>query len=93
VALDVRRRGRAQAPFLAVLAIVVAVFIYLSIWPGHWRRGTAMLSVALLLAAGLRFTLPRQHVGLLAIRGRRWDTLCYAALGALIFIVDVRLRN
>lgn len=93
MALELRRRGRAQAPFLTVLGIVVAVFIYLSIWPGHWRRGTAMIAVALLLAAVLRFTLPPQHVGLLAIRGRRWDSLCYAALGALIFIVDLRLRN
>jgi Protein of unknown function (DUF3017) len=92
VALDLRRRGRAQAPFLVVLGIVVAVFVYLSIWPGHWRRGTGLIAVAMLLGAVLRLTLPASHAGLLAVRGRWWDSFCYLALGALILIVDIRLR-
>ena len=92
MALDLRRRGRAQAPFLVVLGIVVAVFVYLSIWPGHWRRGTGLIAVAMLLGAVLRLTLPTPHAGLLAVRGRWWDSFCYLALGALILIVDIRLR-
>lgn len=92
MALDLRRRARAQAPFLVVLAIVAAVFVYLSISPGHWRRGTGMIAVAMLLAAVLRFTVPAQHVGMLAVRGRWWDSFCYLALGALILIADIRLR-
>ncbi|HEY8828183.1 MAG TPA: DUF3017 domain-containing protein [Jatrophihabitantaceae bacterium] len=92
MALDLRRRGRAQAPFLVVLGIVVAVFVYLSIWPGHWRRGTGLIAVAMLLGAVLRLTLPASHAGLLAVRGRWWDSFCYLALGALILIVDIRLR-
>ena len=92
MALDLRRRGRAQAPFLVVLGIVVAVFVYLSIWPGHWRRGTGLIAVAMLLGAVLRLTLPTSHAGLLAVRGRWWDSFCYLALGALILIVDIRLR-
>jgi hypothetical protein len=93
VPLEIRRRVRAQAPFLLVLAIVVAVFGYLTLAPGHWRRGTAMIAGAMLLAAGLRLVLPAAHAGLLAVRGRWWDSLCYAGLGALILIVDIRLRN
>lgn len=92
MALDLRRRGRAQAPFLVVLGIVVAAFVYLSIWPGHWRRGTGLIAVAMLLGAVLRLTLPASHAGLLAVRGRWWDSFCYLALGALILILDIRLR-
>jgi hypothetical protein len=41
----------------------------------------------------LRFVLPAQHVGLLAIRGRYWDTLYYAVFGVAILVVDLRLQN
>jgi hypothetical protein len=91
--LELRRRARAQAPLLTVLAIVLGVFVYLTISPGHWRRGTALIAVAMLLAGVLRLALPRQHAGLLAARGRWWDSFCYLALGAAILIIDIRLRN
>jgi Protein of unknown function (DUF3017) len=93
VGLHVRRRVRAQAPFLLVLGIVVTVFVYLTISPGHWRRGTGAIAVAMLLAAVLRLVLPSPTAGLLAVRGRWFDVCCYAVLGALILIVDIRLRN
>lgn len=89
---QLRRRIGAQAPFLLVLAIVLAAFGYLTIWPGHWRRGTAVVGVAMLVAAALRLVLREQYAGLLAVRGRRRDALCYLALGALIFVVDLRLH-
>jgi hypothetical protein len=93
VRLRLVRRIRNQAPFLVVLGIVALVFVYLTIMPGHWRRGTGVIGVAMLLGAGLRLVLPDRQAGFLAVRGRYWDALCYAALGALILIVDIRLRN
>lgn len=86
------RRIRAQAPFLLVLAAVVAALAYLAIWPGHWRRGTAVIGVAMLLGAALRLLVSDPQAGLLAVRGRRRDALCYFAFGALIFLVDLRLH-
>jgi hypothetical protein len=93
VPLQLRRRLQAQAPFLIVLLLVVGVFVYLTIEPGHWRRGTSALALAMLLAAALRVLVPSQRAGMLAVRGRWWDTLCYLALGVLILIVDIRLQN
>lgn len=93
MALDLRRRARAQAPLLVVLGIVAAVFVYLTIEPGHWRRGTAAIAVAMLLAGVLRVVLPAQYAGLLATRSRWWDSLCYLLLGAAILIIDIRLQN
>jgi hypothetical protein len=37
--------------------------------------------------------LPSGRAGLLAVRGRWWDVLCYAVLGGLILIMDIRLRH
>jgi hypothetical protein len=73
--------------------LLVAVVVYLTAEPGHWRRGTGVITGALLLGAMLRFVLPAQHVGLLAIRGRYWDTLYYAVFGVAILVVDLRLQN
>jgi hypothetical protein len=93
VPLQLRRRALAQAPFLLVLLIVVAVFGYLTIQPGHWRRGTSALALGMLLAGLLRLGLPASRVGMLGVRGRWWDTFCYVSLGVLILIVDIRLRH
>jgi hypothetical protein len=92
VPLAVRRRIKAQAPFLGVLAVVAAMFVYLTIDPGHWVRGTVGIAAAMLLAAVLRLVLPEARAGMLGVRGRWWDALCYALLGVLILIADLRLR-
>ncbi|MDP9094491.1 MAG: DUF3017 domain-containing protein [Actinomycetota bacterium] len=92
VPLALRRRIKAQAPFLAVVAVVAAMFVYLTIDPGHWVRGTAGIAIAMLLAAVLRLVLPGARAGMLAVRGRWWDALCYVLLGALILFADLRLR-
>ncbi|MEP7020307.1 MAG: DUF3017 domain-containing protein [Pseudonocardiales bacterium] len=91
--LDLRRRVRAQAPGLLVLTIVLSDIVYLIIWPAHWRRGTSLIAVAMLLAGLLRLVLSRQAAGMLAARGRWYDSFCYLALGAAILIIDIRLRS
>jgi DUF3017 family protein len=93
VPLYVRRRVRAQAPFLLVLAIVLVAFGYLTVMPGHWRRGISVIAAAFLLAFLLRLLLPSAYAGLLAVRGRWWDAICYAALGVAMLIVDIRLQH
>ena len=93
MALRLGRRLRNQAPFLVVFGIVAAVVVYLTVAPGHWRRGTATIALAMLVGAALRFFLPDRQAGFLRVRGRYLDTFCYAALGVLILIVDLRLQN
>lgn len=89
----IRPRIKAQAPFLVVFALVLAAFGYLLVQPGHWRRGTGILAVAMLLAAVLRLSLSRPRAGLLAVRARWLDATCYFVLGVLILIADIRLRS
>jgi hypothetical protein len=86
-------RARGQAPMLAVLVVIVAAVAYLLIDPDRWRKGVGVIATALLLAGLLRAVLPTPMAGLLVVRGRKFDTLCYLVLGAAILIVDIRLPH
>jgi DUF3017 family protein len=92
----VLRRGlqwlRAEAPFVAVVALVVAAGLYLHHAPGHWRRVSGVIAVALLLAGVLRLFLPAAQVGLLNVRGRVRDALTYLLIGGLILGVAIHLH-
>lgn len=70
----------------ALVLVVAAVGIVLIV-QYHWRRGAALIGGALELAALFRALLPPRRAGLLAVRGRPVDVLCYAGLGALILFV------
>jgi hypothetical protein len=83
---------RTELPFVVVMAIMLAAVGYLAIWPDHWRRGTGLIALALLVAGILRLLLPAPRVGVLAVRGRGWDVVCYLALGVVILAVEIRLH-
>ena len=87
------RRIKGQAPFLVVLALFAAAFVLLLVAPGHWRRSTAVIAAALFVAAGLRAFLTRPRAGMLAVRARWIDLICYLTLGGLILLVDLRLHS
>ena len=86
------RRIKGQAPFLTVLAVLGFAFVFLLVAPGHWRRGVAIIAAALFVAAGLRAVLSRPTAGMLAVRARWIDLICYLSLGGMILLVDVRLH-
>jgi hypothetical protein len=82
-----------QLAFLAVLVVLAAAFGYLIVEPDRWRRGSGLVSVAVLLAGVLRALLPGTRVGLLAARSRWVDAACYLALGGVMLAVDIRLHS
>ena len=86
------RRLWAELPFAIVVAVVVAAVGYLYFFHGHWRRGTLVISFAMLLAGVLRLVLPAPRVGMLNVRGRWYDALCYLVVGVVILAVDIRLH-
>jgi hypothetical protein len=83
---------RTELPFVLVVAGIVAAAVYLYLFPGHWRRATAAMGVILLAACVLRIVLPSDRVGLLNVRGRWYDAVCYFLMGAVILGVDIRLH-
>ncbi len=78
-----RGRGRQarvrQAPTLAVLAVVSAGLAIAS--SGHWRVGSGVVAMGLLLAAGLRLSLAPRFAGWLVVRSRIFDATLLLALG------------
>jgi hypothetical protein len=82
-----------QTAFLTVLLVLATAFVYLIFEPGHWGRGSGVVSVAMLLAGLFRVTLPTSRAGMLAARGRWLDSLVYLALGGAILVVDIRLHS
>jgi hypothetical protein len=84
---------REQALFLLIVAGLLAGFGYLLVGAGHWRRSTAVMGCVMLLAAVLRASLRPGRVGLLAVRGRWFDTAVYLALGGVVLAVDIRLHR
>ena len=59
----------------------------------HWRRGAVLLGVALLVAAVLRLAVPAERVGLLAIRGKVVDVLCYSGFGVAMVLLAATITR
>ncbi len=64
----------------AVVLVVAAIGLSLTAFD-HWRTGSVVVAVALLLAAGLRLTLPTSRAGWLVVRSRAFDAAFLLILG------------
>lgn len=74
--------AKKNLPMLAVLAVIAAaVFLVLA---DRWRRGALVFGVAVIIGAASRWFVPENRVGLLAVRGRVFDTAAMGVMGALI---------
>ncbi len=83
--------ARRDIPFLAVLVLLVAGFVFIRIQPEHWLRGVLVIGVDLIAAAILRLVLSGRRAGLLAVRSRLFDTVAYAGLGVLVITFGLLL--
>jgi predicted cobalt transporter CbtA len=56
---------------------------------GPWRRGLALIGVALLVGAGMRATLPDGNAGMLRVRRNRWvDVLMLGGVGTALIVLS-----
>ncbi len=79
------RRFVNQLPAVIVL-VALATGLALT-RPGRWETGLYVIGGAVLLAAAFRLVLPTLRVGLLAVRGRWFDTIVLAALGTAVLVL------
>ena len=75
-----------QAPFLVVVFLLLTAAVLIEL--DRWRRGGAVIGVAVIAASVFRAALPTNRVGLLAVRGRVFDALALALVGAAILWVS-----
>ena len=78
-------------PLIVVLALAATGIGYSAAVPRHWLRGVLLLAAAMVLAGVLRLLLPARQAGLLAVRGRVVDVLCYAGGGVAIVLLGLAL--
>lgn len=88
---DLRSRLPVHAPLSLVLLIAAVGMV--RVLTEHWREGAVLLGGALLVAAVLRVLLPVDRVGLLAIRSRAIDVLCYSAFGVVMAALAVTITR
>ncbi|WP_067603627.1 DUF3017 domain-containing protein [Nocardiopsis listeri] len=74
-----------QVPYALVLSALAAGIVVVA--AAYFKRGPAIIAGALLLAATFRLFLPRDWIGLLAVR-RRWvDLATLTALAVLLIVL------
>ncbi len=76
---------RREMVFASVL-VGVAVGLTL-VYQDRWRRGMLVVGAVLALAGLARLALPTRRVGLLAVRGRAFDTVILVLLGASVIML------
>ena len=78
-----RREGRAREWPVAVVLVVAAAGMGV-VATGHFKRGTAVVAAAALLAALLRAVLSTPAAGVLAVRSRLLDVATTGVLGLAV---------
>jgi len=82
---------KSHVPLLLVLAVTAVGLIRIIQY--HWREGTVLIGVALLVAGMLRAVLPNDRIGTVAIRGRGVDVLLYGGLGLMVLAVALTIQG
>ena len=80
-----------EVPFLVVLLAVVVAIGYALAEPQHWLRAVGTITAALVLAGVLRLVLTDEQAGMLRVRRRTFDVLCYWAFAVLAMIFALAL--
>lgn len=74
-----------EAPALLVLVAVAAGLVVVAL--GGWRSGLQVVGATLLVAAGLRSSLPERTAGLLVVRSRGLDAAVLLVLGTGVLLL------
>jgi hypothetical protein len=86
-----RSRNLHNFPALLVLGCAAGGLAYSAFMPEHWLRGVLFMAGALIMGGFFRLVLPARQAGLLAVRGRLVDVLCYAGTGVALWVVGLLL--
>jgi hypothetical protein len=74
-------------PITVVLTIVVVALIMIAL--AHWRRGAIGLGLAMLVAGIFRAMLSDRTIGVLAVRGKRFDVSFYVLCAAVMIALTL----
>lgn len=86
------QRGARNGPVTAVLVLAAFGLAYVAFAPRHWLRGVLVLALAMAAAGVLRVVLPTRKAGLLAVRTRTIDAVCYLGVAVAMATFGLWLR-
>jgi hypothetical protein len=89
VADSLRTRNLHDIPYFIVLATAAAGVLYGAFLTSHWLRGVGVVGLAMVFGGVFRAVLTDRQAGMLAVRHRPFDVLCYFTFGAGIVIVGI----
>lgn len=81
--------GRFLREWPLILVLTIAATSLWIVTDNHFKRGTVLFGLAILLAAFLRAVLPNGAAGMLRVRSRFVDVLTMAALGGCTLVAAV----
>jgi Protein of unknown function (DUF3017) len=85
--------GLRNLAYFVVLAIAAGGVLWSVVRSEHWLRGVGVVGVALIVAGLFRAVLSTEYAGLLVLRRRGFDVICYWLLAAAIIGVGVLLPH
>ena len=74
-----------------MLALGTTGIAYSAAVPRHWLRGVLLLAFACAVAGAFRLLLPVRQAGLLVVRSRLTDVVCYVGLAVAITTLGLAL--
>jgi len=77
--------------YLVVVATTVAGLTLVAVGP--WRRGIALVGVALLFASGMRLVISDRESGMLRVRGRWFDVTALAGVGVALIALATNIPD
>jgi hypothetical protein len=80
-----------EVPFLVVLLSVVIAVGYALAEPQHWLRAIGAICGALVVAGALRLVLSDEQAGMLRVRRRAFDVICYWLFAGLAMVFALAL--
>ena len=87
----VAHAARVEFAFFVVGFVVLLGFLQVALFSEHWLRGVLVIAGGFGLGGLLRLCLSDRQAGMLAVRGRFFDALCYLTFSVLAILFGLLL--
>ena len=76
-----------------ILVVVVTTIGLVMVATGPWRRGIALVGVALLFASSMRLVIREDEAGMLRVRSRWFDVAALAGAGVALIALATNIPD
>ncbi len=84
-------RSRLSVSLAPAIVFVVVGAGFVRVLMSNWREGAVIMAAGLVVAALLRLALPAEQAGVLAVRSRAVDVVCYLVPAAVMILTAITI--